>query len=223
MSSTALRPLQKRHMGDDVAERLRQAILGGELAPGQRLLEESLAETMQVSRGPVRNALVTLEREGLIVKESHRGTFVARLARGDAEEVHSLRLFLELLAAEWAVKNAGPEDLVKMEGIVRRMADCVAQGCSEKDATNLDIQFHEALVSSSRHQRLIDTWLNLRSQIRIVMLSNMYAVPANRADFHLAHGALLDALRQKDLNLLRYHLEEQQNRTFRVVIETYRD
>ncbi len=223
MADNSLRPLHRRAMGDDAAERLRQAILSGELAPGQRLLEETLADTLRVSRGPVRNALAILEREGLVVKESHRGTFVARLARQDAEEVHTLRLALELLAAEWAIRNAQPEDIALAEDTVQKMVNCVAKGCSEKEATDLDLRFHELMVRSTRHQRLIDTWLNLRSQIRIIMLSNMYAVQANRTDFHLAHGALLDALRNKDLERLRYHLEEQQNRTFRVVVQTFPD
>src|SRR5574341_1487362 len=80
-----------RTLGDHVIQQLRQAILTGQLKPGQRIVEREIAEAMQTSRGPVRDALKLLENERLVVRYPHKGTFVAWLSLRDAEEIYSLR------------------------------------------------------------------------------------------------------------------------------------
>ena len=70
----------KKSLADDIVIRLREAIASGKLAPGERLQEQLIAETLGVSRGPVREALVLLEREGLVVRNHNKGAFVARLS-----------------------------------------------------------------------------------------------------------------------------------------------
>src|SRR5688500_8639692 len=84
-----------RGLGVDIAERLRAAILDGYFGPGERLPEEQLARSMGVSRGPVREALVKLEREGLILIRRNRGAFVAQLSSEDLDEVYTLRAAIE--------------------------------------------------------------------------------------------------------------------------------
>src|SRR5262245_56805154 len=96
-STLPLTPAVKRSLADDVVDRLRDAIFRGRFKPGEPLREEQLAAMLDVSRGPVREALVQLEREGLVLVRRHRGATVARLSRGDLEDVYSLRLALERL------------------------------------------------------------------------------------------------------------------------------
>src|SRR5690349_18923555 len=79
--SNILIPPQKRSLADDIVDRLREAIFSGQLAPNERLREETLAEFLRVSRGPIREALGQLEREGLVIKEPNRGARVARVSR----------------------------------------------------------------------------------------------------------------------------------------------
>src|SRR6478752_4464093 len=102
MSSESLQSVlalpASRGLSVDIATRLRAAIFAGHFGPGERLREEALAKAMGVSRGPIREAFTQLEREGLVVIQRNRGTFVARLKREDAEELYSLRLVLERLA-----------------------------------------------------------------------------------------------------------------------------
>src|SRR6476661_6655129 len=93
-----LAPPESRSLADDIAERLRAAILAGHFDPGERLGEEKLAQKMNVSRGPIREAFVRLEREGLVVTRRNRGAFVAQLTREDLEELYTLRRALEPLA-----------------------------------------------------------------------------------------------------------------------------
>ena len=110
-----------RGLGVDIAERLRDAILSGLFGPGERLPEEQLARAMGVSRGPVREALVKLERDGLIVIRRNRGAFVAQLSREDLDEVYSLRVAIDRLAVERCVENADDADIAVSRVICRAM------------------------------------------------------------------------------------------------------
>jgi DNA-binding GntR family transcriptional regulator len=88
----------KRSLADDVVDRLRDAIFHGSFKPGEALREEQLAAMLDVSRGPVREALVQLEREGLVLVRRHRGATVARLSRSDLEDVYSLQCCRPLMS-----------------------------------------------------------------------------------------------------------------------------
>src|SRR5439155_24684722 len=101
----ALRPATRQTLGEHVADSLREAIFGGLFQPGQRLAEASLASTLKVSRAPVREALASLEQEGLVSRTTNRGTTVISLSRTDVEEICSLRLPLEILAVQQAIEH----------------------------------------------------------------------------------------------------------------------
>src|SRR4051794_38830917 len=88
----------KQTLSEPVADQLREAILSGQLKPGQHNIEADVVEAMKVSRGPIRDALRTLETEQLMVRYARRGTFVKRLELRDAEEIYSLRQAIEMLA-----------------------------------------------------------------------------------------------------------------------------
>ena len=93
-------------LADAIHGQLRAAILSGQCAPGEHLREVEIADRYDVSRGPVREALLQLEREGLVLLRRNRGAVVARLSRADLEEVYSLRLALERLAVAQAARMA---------------------------------------------------------------------------------------------------------------------
>src|SRR5258708_7155625 len=115
MENSILTPAHKRTLAEAVTEQLRNAIIQGHFAPGQLLSEDQLARPLGVSRGPIRDALIQLEREGLVSSQSNRRTVVASLSRRDLDEVYSLRLALERLAVQYAVHNALPEDFATMK------------------------------------------------------------------------------------------------------------
>src|SRR4051794_32497217 len=138
-----LKPPNKGALAVAVVERLRQTILEGHVAPGEPLREEHLAAALEVSRGPVREALLQLEREGLVVRRPHRGAVVARLSRRDLEEVFSLRLALERLGFQWAARRATDEDFALMEGAVAVQAEQLPGNVSRQRAAQLDLEFHD--------------------------------------------------------------------------------
>ena len=197
-SMSPLTPAVKRSLADDVTDRLRDAILFGGFKPGEPLREEQLAASLDVSRGPVREALVQLEREGLVIVRRHRGATVARLSRPDADEVYSLRLALERLAVQRAVRSATDADFLALEEVIGAFQAAFEREPTEQEIAGLDVRFHDLIYRAARHQRLYDCWANLRSQIFLFLLSRNIANP----DFHevtvQSHQDLLDALRSRD-------------------------
>ena len=200
-----------RVLSDHIAAELREAIIADRLKAGQRIVEREIAEAMQTSRGPVRDALLQLESEGLVVRYPHRGTFVTRLTNEDAEEIYSLRQGIEALAVRYVLKRATPADLEELDDLVQEMADMIAEDYGISEATELDMAFHRALCRISGHSRALAAWEALSGQTRILLMSRITRHPRDFQDLVVVwHRRLVDALRERNLDLaqeeLRKHL-----------------
>ena len=160
----------RRVLADEVTDDLRDAIVSHELEPGRKLTEDELAAQLGVSRGPVREALMRLEREGLVVIERHRGATIASWNRQDIEEIYSLRGALEELAIEWACKNATSADIADMEEILKEYAALSDKQRTPKEVSRIDLDFHSALFRAAHHERLNRSWEILRSQIHTFLV-----------------------------------------------------
>ncbi len=185
----------RRSLSDDVVDRLRSAIVRGTFVPGQRLNEVALAEAFSVSRGPIREALTILEREGLLQVERHRGARVTLLSRRDIDEIYELRLALERLAMERAAMLATSEDCAAMARIVELLRDAVER----KDAFSvvaLDVQFHDCIYRAARHDRLYQSWALLRPQIETFLSSRPSEQSAYLDKAVAEHTDLLDVIRR---------------------------
>jgi len=199
----------KVSLSDKVADRLRDAIYRGKLAPGEQMREMQLSQWLGVSRGPVREALQRLEREGLVIIPRNGRSIVARLTREDFDEVYSLRLGLEQVAMQYVIRNATPAELDEMQQAVEMMVRQVNAGISEKEAADLDLQFHDLLYRASRHKRLQGCWADLRPQIYIFLLSRNVADQDFRAQM-IGHQEIVDVIRAGDeetaMKCIRNHI-----------------
>jgi DNA-binding GntR family transcriptional regulator len=130
--------------------------------PGAQLAEAAVAERLGVSRVPVREALFTLEREGLVEFSATGRAFVKDLAPRDFEELFLLRLALEPLAARLATPVLCG-DARKLE----RNIDATEQAKSLKEVTQLDLDFHEIILETSGHKRLVKLWRSLRAELEL--------------------------------------------------------
>ena len=202
---------ERRPLAHDVLETLRQAIWNRQLQPGIRLREEELAEALNVSRGPVREALIQLEYEGLVIREQNRGASVARLEREDLDEVYSLRMALEKLAVQLAVKNHNDSHLAQMQVVLDDMRSVLDETVTVQRAADLDVSFHEVVIKSAQHKRLYHFWSTLRPQIYIFLLSRNVANADFREYMLPWHQDILDAIRDRHekraLELIETHLE----------------
>ncbi|WP_198684032.1 GntR family transcriptional regulator [Brachybacterium sp. YJGR34] len=156
-----------------IADRLREMITSGELAPGERLKEVELAESMSVSRGPVREAILLLVREGLVESQRHRGARVITLSSEDIEEIYSMRLALERLAMERCAERMNDGVLAQLDAVIAQMRsiplDPVAGERTDNEHVRLDLEFHDLVYAAADHSRLQRTWNMLRSQVSIFL------------------------------------------------------
>ena len=153
---------------------LRQAILKGELKPGERLMEIALAERLGVSRTPIREAMRKLELEGLVVMIPRRGAQVANITEKDLNDVLEVRIVLENMAIEKACARMTEEDIEKLWAAAKAFEQTTAEGNLVKMA-EADVAFHEIIYQASDNKRLIQVLNNLREQIyryRVEYLKN---------------------------------------------------
>jgi DNA-binding GntR family transcriptional regulator len=181
-------------LAQSVAQALRDAIFRGQLQPEQRLSEAQIASTMKVSRAPVRDAVAELEQEGLVTRPAGRGVVVRLLGHRDVEEICSLRLALERLAVERLVRAVTSAQVQQLADVIEEAKHVQGPG----DLALADLHFHETLVRAADHERLLTSWLNIRSQIRLLMVQRNVADARTVRGTPRAHGTLLAAIRDGD-------------------------
>ena len=186
----------RRSLSEDVVDLLRAALVRGAFEPGQHLNEAGLAEKLGVSRGPIREAFVELEREGLLTLERHRGARVTRLSRADIDEIYDLRKALERLAIERAAEPATDDDLSALADVVKRIRRAVDDADLHSVVT-LDVRFHDLIYAAAHHSRLYSSWSTLRPQIETFLHSRSIDTTDYLEKAVPEHAALLEALRAR--------------------------
>lgn len=220
MVGDGLRAASHLRVKDDVLSVLRDAITTGVFAPGQRLRELELSEQLEVSRGPIRDALASLQYEGLVQIEPHRGATVPLLAQCDVEEVYSLRVALETLAARWAVDHAEDRDLAAMSAVLAKIPAALDAGDTQQ-LTDLDLQFHDGLYRAARHERLSASWRAIRSQVSLFLFSRNAVVPNSREIVVDEHAGILDLLRRREADALVSAVEDHLRGAYERLVEQY--
>lgn len=193
-ATAILTPAAAILLSDEVVDRLREAILRGLFAPGDRLREEQLAEALGVSRGPIRNALLQLEREGMVMRRRNRGAIVARLSRVDLEEVYSLRLAIEPVACAWAARNANDRDLTDMQSIINGYQSRLTRKVTVQEAAEADLSFHDVVYRAARHRRLMRLWQDIRPQVYVFLLAREYVRAREFRDIMITNHSTIRAV-----------------------------
>lgn len=196
-----------------VFESLREAIINGVLRPGERLLEVQLAEELQVSRTPVREAIRKLELEGLVIMVPRKGAYVADISLKDVTNIFEIRAALEGLAAALAAERINDEEIEEMERVLVRKAACI----EVNDLSSLlekDTEFHELIYKASRNERLMQIISNLREQInrfRVISLAS----PGRGREALEEHKKICEAIVERNSELAQAlaqeHIENAEN------------
>lgn len=190
-----------RTLSDYTSDQLRSSILSGYLRPNQRLVEHQIAKSMKTSRGPVREALRKLEAEGLVKRESHRGTYVTSLAPKDVEEIYTLREALETLAVKYAIENASGEQIQELEQIIAALKEAIQGDKPIIEATEIDLCFHRTLCKIAGHQRLLAAWEVLSPQIQLVFMGDAQRDPnIYKKEGVEWHARLVEAIKNRDID-----------------------
>lgn len=197
---------------DVVFNTLRQAILKGELEPGERLMEIQLAERLGVSRTPIREAIRKLELEGLVLMIPRKGAEVAEISEKSLREVLEVRRSLEELAIELACQRITPEELTALEEAENRFARAVEDGEVMAIAES-DENYHELIYQATANDRLVQILNNLREQMYRYRLE--YIKDEDRRQILVVeHEHILRAVRRRDIadakSAVREHIDNQQ-------------
>ncbi|MCP1100876.1 DNA-binding GntR family transcriptional regulator [Aequitasia blattaphilus] len=181
---------------DVVFNTLRQAILKGELKPGERLMEVRLANKLGVSRTPIREAIRKLELEGLVVMIPRRGAEVAEITEKSLLDVMEVRLTLEELCVQLACQRMTEEQVVEL----KEAADEFKKITTTKNLTSVaqaDVDFHDIIYQSTDNKKLVQLLNNLREQMyryRVEYLKSEEVYPQLIAE----HEAIIDKIEQGD-------------------------
>ena len=149
---------------DVVFHTLREAILKGELKPGERLMELQLAAKLGVSRTPIREAIRMLEQEGLAVTIPRKGAEVAKMTEKDMEDVLQIRDALDELAATIACEQISEEELSHLRETMYEFEKSTKTG-DVKRIAEADVQFHDIIYKATGNPKLVILLNNLREQM----------------------------------------------------------
>lgn len=195
---------------------VRRLIVTGALPPGARVHEPPLAEQLEISRPPLREALRILESEGLLKQTPRRGYRVVEMTDRDVEEIYSLRRALELFALDLIVTDYDPAVFDPLDEVMTRMRAAAADN-DHPAVVQCNIDFHLGVVAATGHSRLLDAYRALMGQMQVSMAANLATEAKSAGD--LAHGCerherLLDSLRSGDRERIVKDFEEHGERDY---------
>lgn len=179
-----------------VVERLRQEIFAGMYRPGTHLVEQSLADQYGVSRGPIREALLQLEQEGLVQVLPRRGTIVTEVSPREAWEIYTLRGHLEGLAVKFAAPHWTEADGERLAALLAEMEQLGPHDWFS--AIELDQRFHHLIVEASGNRTLVQAYQTLDSKVVACFLAVKRYLGALPVEMAGRHHNLAMALQQGD-------------------------
>ena len=205
---------------DVVFNTLRQAILRGELKPGERLMEIRLANQLGVSRTPIREAIRMLELEGLVIMIPRKGAQVAQITEKDLNDFLEVRLGLEELATRFACERIRSEALGDLYRASRKF-ESLLETDDLQALAKADVEFHDIIYQATDNARLVQLLNNLREQMYRYRIEYLKDVKARRSLVE-EHDALWEALKECDLEraqmIMREHIERQQKNIIHSIV-----
>lgn len=193
----SISPIEPTGLGTQVAAQLRVLVVSGQLATGEHLAEEWLAAQFNVSRGPIRDALRILEKEGL-VEFRRRGVYVVGLGDEDLAELYALRSVLEALAFRRCIETRDDVDWSGFERALEAMR--AAERASDPGAYAIaDLAFHTEMYVQSGQRRIIGIWNGLRDTLAALVQVTVSREPS-LFDSLASHETLLALARAGDVD-----------------------
>ena len=198
---------------------IREAIVVGELKPGERLMEVQLAEKMGVSRTPVREAIRKLELEGLVEMLPRKGARVANLSEKDIIDVLEVRSTLDGLASSLSALRITDDEIKELKHILAQFITCVEKN-NLQGSIRKDVEFHDVIYRSSRNDKLIQISNNLREQVLRYRVIYMKDYSSSR-ELVREHTEILDAISRRDpdaaMRIAQLHIKRQEESIIRSV------
>ncbi len=187
------KPLRDENLRVEVAKAIRDAIFDGSLGPGEQVQESAIARQMGISRGPIREALLMLEREGLIRIRPNRGAFVRSLTLDEVAEIFSLRLPLEAMALNLARPKTTAEIFNQLALRVEGIHNLFREGQINRMVQEIFV-FHGIIWETSGHDLLKDTLVRICTPYFAFMWTLVTPAELGSAEKMEAEKLILDYL-----------------------------
>lgn len=201
---------KSKPMRELVYEELKRLIIEGEIEPGSRIVETDYAEKFQISRTPIREAIRMLELEGFVESQSKGGVIVKQITKEDIEEIYRIRIALEGIIIEEAIRKAEKRDIRKLTRLMEDTEEMLEEYEDEKEVFELFAQFNNILYEIAKLKRVEDMITNIKlylSKFRRIAVEND---ERRRVAFE-DHKAIVEAIKDGDseraLELNKLHLE----------------
>ena len=202
--------LVQERLTDTVYGLIRERILSGAFAPGEKLNVDQLADQLNISPTPVKGALALLAVEGLVQIQPRRGTFIASISEGDLSEVLAIRTALEALAADTLLEYVTADDIAAL----KRMAHKIANAVDVDEHMRLNAEFHQRLVELSGNRKLAEMYRQLHAHIHIALVHSHSTTWRERAAREAAeHDAIIAAIERRDRAALKDALTRHHSRS----------
>jgi DNA-binding GntR family transcriptional regulator len=193
-------------LSDRIYEYLKEGIVTNGFKPGDRLEEQDLADSLSVSRTPVREALGRLGADGLVTILPRRGALVVSLSAKDIKDIYDVRESLEVLAIELCVERMTGDDMANLERIHQEFADALDRGefrvCFARDR-----EFHDELMKLSSNSKLKEFYDRLAAPIQVTRLMHCENRASQESSYR-QHSAILAALKERDAARAGAHMRE---------------
>ncbi|MGI6227039.1 MAG: GntR family transcriptional regulator [Peptococcales bacterium] len=202
-------PLERKVLRYEIKKILTEAILNGEIAPGERIVETRIAKDLQVSQAPVREAICELEQMGLVETQPYRGAFVKAINLEEIVESYKLRSVIEGYAAEVIAEKVNDDIIAQFNILLNEMK----KGAEENNRSlfiEMDIAFHELIIKSTGSNLLYRVW----SLVNMAYLPYLTFTKSTMSfeDLVQRHEKILEALINKDVQgsrqAVQNHIEE---------------
>ena len=194
-------------------DQIRELILSGRMDPGEHINENQLADMLEISRAPVREACRQLQKEGLVEITKNKGTFVKNISPQEAVEIYEIRVALESLAVEKASENANESDLSLLEGCVDELK-AAAESKNEKAHYLAAVHFHQIISAISGNHNLSEMLVILHGKISLFRrkMSDYLGDDLSISDEIEIFEALKNRDREKAAAMMRKHILRAKNR-----------
>lgn len=191
------KPIERHQtLREKILETIREAILKGQLKPGEKVAEPELAERFGISRTPIREAFRQLESEGYLTVIPRKGAVVTSLSERAVEEFYAIKSILEGYAARMAADNLTGKDIEKLEAINERLAQLAAEG-DVKTFFKVHNEFHELFIKAAENEKLQELITQMMLKFNRLRLASL-SLPGRMEISVQEHKKIIEAFRNKD-------------------------
>ncbi|MDF1526089.1 MAG: GntR family transcriptional regulator [bacterium] len=200
MSSFKIKIDEPKLLSEDIAESIKTAIIKGKFKPGEKIPEGELADSMGISRTPLREAFHKLENEGFIQIIPRKGAVVAAIDADEAINIYEIKSTLEGLAARLAARNMKPKDIGKLEKINDELKELIDKNDLES-FYKVHTKFHEGFVKMCANKRLIHMISNLNDHFNRFGIISL-TLPGQFENAIAQHNEIIEGFKNGDQNLV---------------------